>query len=94
MHQFAAILLADMGGLFFFPIALCALAFWVWMLFDCAKYEEEVGAKIVWILLIFSFGVICAPLYFFFRHLPRKRRMCPRSTGPVLQPWNKNQRLG
>jgi hypothetical protein len=50
------------------------VAFWAWMIVDCIRHEEEVGNKLAWILVIVVIGLIGAPLYFFVRHLPRKRR--------------------
>ena len=45
-----------------------------WMIVDCATKEEESGNKIAWLLIILLAGFIGAPLYFFVRKLPRKRR--------------------
>jgi hypothetical protein len=49
------------------------LAFWTWMLVDCATKETETGSKVAWLLIIILVGCIGAPLYFFVRKLPRKR---------------------
>jgi hypothetical protein len=64
MHTFAAVLLADIGGLFLSPIAILVLAFWIWMLVDCAGHQTG-SMLIAWFLLILFAGIIGAPLYFF-----------------------------
>jgi hypothetical protein len=85
-------MLADIGGLQLLPFGLVALAFWVWMIVDCARQETE-GSLVAWLLLILFVGVIGAPLYFFLRHLP-KRRLAPFSPeSPLYQPWPKNRRV-
>ena len=89
-----AIMLADIGGLFFLPIGLFALAFWVWMIVDCAQYETEGSTKIAWLLVILLAGVIGAPLYFFIRRLPRRSHTQHKPTAPVYQPWDKHQGIG
>ncbi len=66
-------MLADIGELFVLPLGLLAMAFWVWMIVDCAKHETEGSTKIAWLLIIIFEGVIGAPLYFFIRKLLRQR---------------------
>lgn len=53
---------------------LAGLAFWIWMLVDCATKEEDPTQKLVWVIIIAVTGIIGAPLYFFIRKLPRKTR--------------------
>jgi len=65
-------MLADIGGLLLLPIGLLALAFWVWMIVDCARHETG-GTMLAWLLVILFAAIIAAPLYFFLRKLPRQR---------------------
>ena len=67
------------GGMF----ALAALAFWIWMLVDCATKENAGNDKIVWFLLIFFLGFIGALIYFFVR---RSNRPKPTVAPPVATP--------
>ena len=53
-------------------LIIAALAFWAWMLVDCANHETEGSTKVAWLLIILLAGVIGAPLYFFVRKLPRR----------------------
>jgi hypothetical protein len=93
MHPFGAAILADMGGLLLLPIGLSALAFWVWMIVDCARHET--GSTMVgWLLAILFAGVIAAPLYFFLRRLPRQRKEQFHPASHLYQPWQKDQRIG
>jgi hypothetical protein len=59
-----------------FPfIALAALAFWIWMMIDCAVNEPSEGNdKIVWMLVIILTNWIGALIYFFVRRPTRIRR--------------------
>ena len=61
-----------------FIFTFCILAFYIWMIVDCAKNEDEGNTKIVWILVILLTGCIGAPLYFIVRKLPRKNRNPPQ----------------
>ncbi len=45
---------------------------WLWMLFDCIKYENE-RDKVVWILVIVLAGVVGALIYLLARRVPRRR---------------------
>jgi hypothetical protein len=93
MHPFAAITLASIGGLFLAPICWLAIAFWVWMIVDCARLE--VGSTLVaWLLAILFAGIIAAPLYFFLRRLPRQRSGQFQPASHLYQPWQKDQRIG
>jgi hypothetical protein len=54
------------------PIALAGLAFWVWMIVDCATHEPSVGNdRLVWIIVIVFAQVIGALIYYFVRHTKR-----------------------
>jgi hypothetical protein len=92
-YQPNAIMLADIGRLFLLPIGLFALAFWIWIIIDCAKHEREGSTKIAWMLVILLAGVVGAPLYFFVRRLPRQNRTEHQPTVPVYQPWDKHQKI-
>jgi hypothetical protein len=92
-HSLTAVILADIGGLFLLPVGLLAIAFWIWMVLDCAKHEPDGNAKIVWLLIIVLAGVVGAPLYLFIRKMPRSRRAQYRLRSPVYQPWRKDERI-
>jgi hypothetical protein len=64
----------NLGGweLIVIAVFLPCLAFWIWMIVDCATYETATGTKIGWLLIILLAGIVGAPLYFFIRKLPRK----------------------
>ena len=60
--------------LFIFPIALLLLAFWIWMIVDCATKEPSEGNnKIIWILVIILTSWIGALIYYFVRRPERIR---------------------
>ena len=49
---------------------MCSLLFWVWMFYDCCKYEKgETGFR--WMLVIVLFSLVGAPLYGIARWYPR-----------------------
>ncbi len=52
--------------------ALGLIAFWLWMLVDCATKESPGTPRFAWLILIALVGVVGAPLYFLLRKLPRK----------------------
>ncbi len=57
-------------------IALAGVAFWLWMLIDCATNEPSEGNdKIVWILVIVLLNWIGALIYFLARRPERKRTL-------------------
>ena len=59
-----------------FLIGLALMAFWIWMLVDCATKEPSVGNdKIIWILVIIFTHWIGALIYFFVRRPERKRQL-------------------
>ena len=56
-------------------IALAAIAFWIWMLIDCAMNEpSEDNDKIVWMLVIILTSGLGALIYFILRRPERIRR--------------------
>jgi hypothetical protein len=93
MHPLTTVILADIGGLLFLPVGFFALAFWIWMIVDCARHETG-STLVAWLLLIIFAGVVGAPLYFFIRRVPRQQSTFYHPGSPVYQPWRKNQRLG
>ncbi len=57
-----------------FLIGLALMAFWIWMLVDCATKEASTGNdKIIWILVIIFTQWIGALIYYFVRRPERKR---------------------
>ena len=53
--------MAALGGL----VSLAALAFWIWMIVDCAQREfEGPSLKIIWILVIIFTHWLGALIYF------------------------------
>jgi len=85
-----AFLFADAGTPLILMLVVAAVAFWLWMLVDCANYETEGSTKLAWLLIILFLGVIGAPLYFFLRKAPRHK--LPRYEPPqgLVQPWRKS----
>lgn len=70
------LLVATSGGfggpeLIMIALVLGMIAFWIWMLVDCATKENS-SNKLLWILIIAISGVIGAAIYFFARKLPRR----------------------
>ena len=58
----------------FVLLALALMAFWIWMIVDCATKEPSEGNdKMVWILVIVLTNWIGALIYFFVRRPQRKR---------------------
>lgn len=74
MNSIPSVAAIGLGGpeLLLILIILVFLAFWVWMIVDCATNETDAGSKVAWMLVIILVGVIGAPLYFFVRKLPRR----------------------
>ena len=68
----AGLLIQIVIALAFMTIGVLLLAFWIWMLVDCLKYESSEGNdKIVWTLVIIFTNWIGAMIYFFVRRLER-----------------------
>jgi hypothetical protein len=65
-------LAAPLGGWEVVAILIAALAFWIWMVVDCAAYERNRNAKLLWLLLMIFGNLFGAPLYFLFRKMRRK----------------------
>lgn len=56
----------------FVPIALAVLAFWIWMLVDCLRYEGKADLdRLLWVVVIIAFKVVGAVLYYFLRYRRR-----------------------
>ena len=67
LFPLSLIILAFMSG-------LGILAFWIWMLVDCIRYESSEGNdKIVWLLVIVMTKFIGALIYYFVRRPERIR---------------------
>jgi hypothetical protein len=62
--------------------AMAALAFWIWMLVDCATNEPATNDKIVWLLVIILLHFLGALIYFFARRLNRPQRVGTPPTAP------------
>ena len=59
------------------PVALAALAFWIWMLVDCLKYEGKADLdRLLWAVVIIALKLLGAVIYYFVRY--RKRRPLPQ----------------
>jgi hypothetical protein len=57
-------------GLFFESfrgMELIGLAFWIWMIYECATRERNSTEKILWLLLVVLAPVIGSLVYFFLR---------------------------
>ena len=53
-------------------LLLGSLAFWIWMLIDCLRYEPPDSLdKLVWVLVILLASVVGALIYLVVRKLPR-----------------------
>ena len=52
-------------------VSICCVAFWIWMIVDCATHETSTGARVGWLLVIICGWMFGAPLYYFVRKLPR-----------------------
>lgn len=69
-----------------FSIALGALAFWVWMIVDCATRETDPQLRLVWMLVILFAGIIGAPIYFFVRVCSRPEAASRPGPAPAAPP--------
>ncbi|HOK77817.1 MAG TPA: PLD nuclease N-terminal domain-containing protein [Verrucomicrobiota bacterium] len=57
------------------PVTLLCMAFWIWMLVDCALNEPSEGNdKLVWIIIILFANFIGALIYFLARRPQRKAK--------------------
>jgi len=64
---------ATFGGweIVLIAVSLSFIAFWTWMIIDCAIHETSTGTKVAWLLVIIFGWIIGAPLYYFVRKIPR-----------------------
>jgi hypothetical protein len=70
----AMVLLPLLLMLVFLPVVALLVAFWIWMLVDCATKEPSAGNdKIIWILVIIFTHWIGALIYYFVRRPERKK---------------------
>jgi len=54
-------------ALFFLPLGLLTLAFWIWMLVDAAQNRGlDQNERVVWILVVALLHFLGAIIYFFF----------------------------
>ena len=59
-------------GVLFVGVLVCAFAFWLWMLIDCATKEPSTGNdKLIWILVIIFAHWVGALIYFIVRRPQR-----------------------
>jgi hypothetical protein len=67
-------------------LSLASLAFWIWMLVDCAQTPEKPGGneKLVWILILIFTSWLGALLYFFI--VRQQRRASLRAAGFTSPP--------
>ncbi|GCE10942.1 PLD nuclease N-terminal domain-containing protein [Tengunoibacter tsumagoiensis] len=62
----AGIILVTLLSIVIGGIALAAMAFWVWMLIDCAQNKRITeNERIMWLLIIFFVHIVGALIYFF-----------------------------
>jgi len=76
--------------LLFIPFALAAMAFWVWMVVDCAqRVSAGEKDKIGWLLVVILLHFIGALAYFFFgRSQKPLSRLTPPQAAPPPPPFN------
>ncbi len=67
-------------------LSLASLAFWIWMLVDCAQAPEKPGSneKLIWILILIFTSWLGALLYFFI--VRQARREATRAHGFTSPP--------
>ena len=70
MQAFGVFMVAFFG--IFGVVMLVALGFWVWMLVDIIKNEEE--NKLMWVVILALVGPLAALIYFVVRKLPRNQK--------------------
>ncbi len=55
------------------PLGLAFLAFWVWMLVDCLRYEGTADLdRLLWAVVIIALKGLGAVVYYFLRYRPRR----------------------
>lgn len=53
-------------------VAVAGMAFWIWMIIDCATKESDQGnTKLVWVIIILFANLIGALIYYFVRRPQR-----------------------
>lgn len=68
-------------------LLLAAIAFWLWMLVDCAMNESDEGnTRLIWVLIIIFVHFIGAVLYFFFQRRRRLRGEAAQGSRPPPAP--------
>jgi RsiW-degrading membrane proteinase PrsW (M82 family) len=60
----------EISGFWAIPILLY-VPFCFWMFCACVYREEERNERIFWAIMLFLFGAIAAPVYYFKRHRPQ-----------------------
>ena len=67
------IIIVLVAMLFVLPIALAAVAFWIWMLISAIQNKGLTdGEKIAWVLVVALLHFLGALIYFFVGHPKRK----------------------
>ncbi len=57
-------------------LGLLVMAFWLWMLIECATKESSTGNdKLIWVLILIFTHLLGALLYFFVRRPRRKAEL-------------------
>lgn len=51
--------------LLFIAVIIASVAFWIWMIIDCAQRKMKDNDKVVWILIIVFLHWIGATVYYF-----------------------------
>ena len=52
-------------------VSVLIMAFWIWMIVDCAVYETFTQTRVIWHLVIIFGWMVGVPLYYLARKLPR-----------------------
>ena len=57
-------------------VGLLVVAFWIWMLIDCIKYETDEGnERLIWVVVIALTGALGAFIYLCARRIPRQSQV-------------------
>ncbi|MGD0017367.1 MAG: PLDc N-terminal domain-containing protein [Verrucomicrobiia bacterium] len=68
------LIFAPLFLIIFFTLFMAVIAFWIWMVVDCAINEPAGNDKVVWLLVIILLHFLGALIYFFARRLTRSQR--------------------
>jgi len=49
-------------------------AFWIWMLIDCVRNEEDKDERTSWFIVLMILNIFIAPIYYFRAYRPRNRK--------------------